>query len=676
MSGTVAAVVMFLLLATGGRWDLGPRNYTTNFLDLQGRAMLHGRLWVPAHELGIEAICEDTPTIEATCPDDRAHVYFGPTLSVLRLPVLALTDRFDGRLTLVSMLLGVAALSVGVLRLWRTARWWSGRRAPPGRLDVALAALLPIAATCGTVVWFLGSKTVVYHEAILWGVALSVLGYDAVLRVAASPSWLRIIVAGWWCALALLTRASVGIGPPLALGLLASIGLARSWLGRDLGTTGARAVAEPPALHQSAASPASGAPAVAEPPALHQSATRELRWRWLAAGTAAGIAVLGYVAINLAKFGTLFSLPLDRQLYSVINPSREAALAANGGSLFGLRFIPTTFWQYLRPGGISTTGWFPYVDHGATAAPLGGATFDTIGRASSLPAASPWLAALAVVGLVLVWRRLRPGGATALACCLVGAGTGVLTALSIAFIAQRYVGDLLPPAFLLAAFGTWALAGKAQDHPRLGVTIWVVGAALVAWSIWANGSLGILEQRLYTPRSQAELAAFVGTQDSWPALAPAPVRRSDGFPARADTTARAATRLVVVDGGRCAALYVSDGTRWMLAELAAPRHRRIEIDAAELTPEPLPLASGVTIRRRGNDVIVHAGEFDSRPRRLRSSTVVDLVADPVTGELQVRIGGADVLDVKVESEVAAAAVDQIGADVEVPTPTLDAQRGC
>ncbi len=634
VAGTAAAVLTFVLLAAGGRWDLGPRNYTSNFLDLQGRAMLQGRLWVPAHELGIEAICEDTPTIDATCPGDRAHVYFGPTLSVLRLPVLVLTDRFDGRLTLASMLLGVVALSVGVLRLWWAARWWSGRRAPPGRFEVVLAALLPIAATCGTVVWFLGSKTVVYHEVILWGVALSVLGYDAVLRLAANPTWTRVIVAGGWCATALLTRASVGIGPPLALGLLASVGLVRSWLGDP-----------------------------------------DLRWRWLGAGTAAGVAVLVYVGVNLAKFGTLFSLPLDRQLYSVINPSRQAALAANGGSLFGLRFIPTTLRQYLRPDGITTTGWFPYIDQGPTARPPSGVTFDTIGRASSLTAASPWLAVLGLVGLVLVWRRLRPGGALALACCLAGSAVGVLTALSIAFIAQRYVGDLLPPALLIAAFGTWVVADLAGRGRVLSVVVWTIAAALLAWSVWANGALGLLEQRLYTPRSRAVLAAFVGTQDAWPAVEPAPLRRSRAFPSRPQTAAPPATRLVVADDGRCAALYVSDGTVWMLAELAAPRHRRIEVDAAELEAEPLPLAAGVTIRERKGTVIVHAGEFDSRPARLPSSTVIDLAVDPVTDELQVLVDGIDVLDVKVGADPAPV-TGQVGRDLDVETPTLDAQRGC
>jgi len=656
LAGTAAAVLAFLLLAAGGHWDLGPRNYTSNFLDLQGRAMLEGRLWVPAHELGIEAICDDTPTIEATCPGDRAHVYFGPTLSVLRLPILALTHRFDGRLTLVSMLLGVVALSIGALRLWWSARWWSGRTAPPGRLELVLSALLPIAATCGTVVWFLGSKTVVYHEVILWGVALSLLGYDAVLRVAGAPTWPRVLSAGFWSAGALLTRASVGIGPPLALGLLALIGVVRSWRTPD---------GEP-----------EGAETAAGPTVRNRWGPTDLRWRWLAAGTAAAVGLVAYVGINLAKFGTLFSLPLDRQLYSVINPSREAALAANGGSLFGLKFIPTTLWQYLRPDGISTTGWFPYVDHGATARPFGGAVFDTIGRASSLTAASPWLAALALVGLLLAWRRLRPGGATALACCLTGATAGMVTALSIAFIAQRYVGDLLPPVLLLAAFGTWALAGTALRRPRAGAAFSVVAALLVAWAMWSNGSLGLLEQRLYTPSSHAELAAFVGTQDAWPAIAPAPVTRRGRFPTTARTNARPATRLVVRDRGRCEALYVSDGTRWMLAELAAPRHRRVEVDVAELGSAEVPLAVGVTIRRRGSDVIVHAGEFDSRPRRVRGTAAVDLVHDPVTGELQVRVDEVDVLDVKVDDGATAPTVDQAGDDAEVRTPTLDEQRGC
>ena len=70
-----------------GRAGLSPPRYTTDFYDLQGRAILQGRLDIrPPEALGIEAFEID----------GRSYVYFGIAPSLLRLPVLALTDRFDG----------------------------------------------------------------------------------------------------------------------------------------------------------------------------------------------------------------------------------------------------------------------------------------------------------------------------------------------------------------------------------------------------------------------------------------------------------------------------------------------------------------------------------------------------------------------------------------------------
>ena len=50
--------------------------------------------------------------LEAFVVNGHAHTYFGPLPSFLRMPILLVTSRFDGRLTQVSMLLAF------VLLLW------------------------------------------------------------------------------------------------------------------------------------------------------------------------------------------------------------------------------------------------------------------------------------------------------------------------------------------------------------------------------------------------------------------------------------------------------------------------------------------------------------------------------------------------------------------------------
>ena len=81
-------------------WDSGS---FSNFYDLQARALLHGRLNVPKGSLSIEAFVVG----------GKQYMYFGPLLAILRMPILALTNHFDGGLTAPSMLVvsEVAVLS-------------------------------------------------------------------------------------------------------------------------------------------------------------------------------------------------------------------------------------------------------------------------------------------------------------------------------------------------------------------------------------------------------------------------------------------------------------------------------------------------------------------------------------------------------------------------------------
>ena len=65
----------------------GAHGFASNFYDLQARALLDGHLWVPDQSLGIEGFVVDGHT----------YMYFPPFPALLRVPVLLLTDRFDGR---------------------------------------------------------------------------------------------------------------------------------------------------------------------------------------------------------------------------------------------------------------------------------------------------------------------------------------------------------------------------------------------------------------------------------------------------------------------------------------------------------------------------------------------------------------------------------------------------
>ena len=619
-SGGLIGLALFAWVLFEGRFGLARPRYTTNFFDLQGRAFLAGRLDIrPVKALGIEAIMTGR----------RAYVYFGPVPSIIRLPVLALTHRFDGRLGQPSMLLAAMVLAWALARLVTAARltlrgtdqvsheaWWT--------------ATWVVIGLCGTVVVYLGSLSLAYHEAILWGIALALVAYDALVRFMLAPSTRRAVLVGATAGVAFLTRASIGMGPVVAAGLLAVVALWRAWHYRQRPTPD------------------------------------EIGRQWWRLGIGTGLGIVIYVALNLARFHTLYQLPLDRQVYSHINASRKATLAANGGSLFGLKFMPTALLQYLRPDNLRLVRSFPYVDFGHRATVLGGVTFDTVSRSSSLTVTTPVFVAAALIGIAVLLRR-RGATLAVWVLPLVGAALGTVAALDIAFIAHRYLGDLLPAVVLPAAIGwAWIATSPVDPTPgrrrvrRLGLGL--VGV-LACWSVFANVGLAILQQRGYSARTPADLAGFVSRQLDWPGSVV--VTRSDALD-RAETTAEDGALRIV---GSCDALYRSDGEAWILVEGGTTRYRLNPGQVADTT-RGRPL-----IERHGDRVLISGDSFRTTVAVPTGPATVDVVSDRAADTIEVVIDRRVVFSLDggtgADADPSTAPVGSSVAGSLLPTPVCD-----
>lgn len=523
VAGVIGILALGWLLFEG-RAGLSPPRYTTDFYDLQGRAILQGRLDIrPPEALGIEAFEID----------GRSYVYFGIVPSLLRLPVLALTDHLDGRLGQPSMLLASIVVAFALARLA-----WVGRvavhpdpRAPATLRDAFLTGGWVVLGLVGTVVGYLASLTVAYHEAILWGLAFSLLAYDAILRLAIEPRWSRVLTASA-CALAAFgTRASVGSGPVIALGLVGAWSVVTS---------------------------------------VRRGPGRQVDRLGIGSLVGAVTAAVAYATVNFAKFGTLFRLPLDRQVYSAISADRQAALADNGGSLFGLRFVPTTWWQMFRPDAVRLTSWAPWVDYGPRASIIGDVTFDTISRSASMTATSPLMVGLAALGTAVLLRRRGPLLAAWWA-PMVGAAAGLAATLTIAFVAHRYLGDAIPVVVLPGIIGWWWLDERLAGRRWW----WLVVVALGTWSAVGNLGMGVLQQRAYSARTPGALARTVELQLDSPGSPPV-VHTGDARP-----RPQPAQRLWIL--GDCEALSWSDGDGWHPVEHRAAVRVPVPVRTERLT---------------------------------------------------------------------------------------------
>jgi hypothetical protein len=581
--GSLVALVLDLWMLDGPDHGLLESNgLLGSFYDVQGRALLDGHLDVDPAQVSIEGFRVDGKT----------YTYFGLVPTLLRLPVQVATHDLDGKLTQVSMLLGfIVLLAAGAHLHWRV-RVQLRPGAAVQRVDLVAAALMQVALGAGAIPLYLASRSVVYHEAELWGAAFTIAATAAVLAVMARPTPRTIAWAGVLTALAVNTRFSVGLGPVAALGLLAAVELVRLWRGRG----GER--------------------------------------RTVALLVAAAVVPLAlHAAVNMAKFDQPFGIPIDKQVQSRVEPNRRAALAANDGTIFGLKFVPTTLVQAVRPDALGRQRAFPFVGvpH-EPATVVGGVTFDTIEPSLSAPTSMPLLCVLMLVGLVGLIRRRDQR--LLLAVLLATAASFVLT-LTIAFVTTRYLADFLPFLLLGGLIGLQLLFGATA---RRGLVLLAV-AALTAVGIAVNGATGIIEQRLFYEATESERAAFVETQDDVDGLLDRRPRGVRSGPRLPDHAPGVPGDLFVV--GDCAALYVEGLHRDWLPVERTPRggaHRlsvRFPRSSAAREEPLLTLGTGprrvvVTARPVGELTAFAVRVGDStvasgRPRRVERSRPVPVI---------------------------------------------------
>ena len=458
---------------------------------------LAGHWWVPARVVGIEGIVVDGHT----------QMYFGPLPASLRLPFALFTHSLDSRLGALSMLVAAGIATFASVRLLGQAQRLRRPTAPRSTADVVAAGVVAFVVPAGTTLLYLSSRTLVYHEALIWGSALALLALSLVIDAVELPTRRTLALASAAATAAISSRVSVGLGPTFALTVLALVLTYRS---------------------------------------------RRPAW---GAGVAAGLPIVVYAVGNWVRFRTLFSVPLRDQVRAMLDPASREFLRHNSG-FFGLQFVPTSLVAYFRPTGLQFSGWFPFVDFPRSTPVVGDVTFNNIERVASAPATMPALVVLAVVGVVLLARRNAP---TSFRIAAIGAGVGCVTMFLFCYIAHRYLGDLVPFLVVAGVVAVDALVGTGPKPWRR----WAVGglAVLAVFGVWVNLGLGILQQGTGGSQlDQANVARFVDTrlrvndQLGWETPVIHEVARAARLPSDAD-----AGDFAIV--GDCDALYFFPGTK-------------------------------------------------------------------------------------------------------------------
>lgn len=597
-AGAFAALLLFAVVLQSGRDGWFQEDLFGGFYDAQGRALLEGRMDVDP----------DVPGIEGFRIDDRTYIYQGIVPALARVPLLAVTDRLDGRTTGLSMLLGAAlALAYVVAAAW-VARRTLRPGAPLGRGETALTGVAVFGAGTGSLL-FLAGQVWVYHEALVWGAALALGSLTHLVVWLLDRSSIAVVRGGRFqthdrhllvaivlAGLALNTRSSVGVGPMAALAAVAAL-LAID-VARPRGTSTGRSIA------------------MLRGVAAWWSGSRSQSWGPLAAVVlGASLSVVLHVAVNVARFGSLIGVPLERQVLVDSDPRRLDALAANDGSLFGLHYAPSVLMQILRPDALGVRSHFPFVGFPAQRpAVVGDALFAELDWSASVPSSHPLLFLAALVGVaVLVTGR---SAARSWRIPVLGGALGVAPIVVFGYIAHRYLVDLVPLLVLAGALGLQAVAGRSsrwRGWVRRGAAGFVVLTAL--FGAWVNASLALQYQREVAPqRSESERAGWLALQQrlggrfevitielNEPAPPAGPVGQL----------------LVVAD---CEALLRSSGSGWYLVENSEGAGG-VRLDLTAAAPIDLPVA---IMRSRADDV---GAELVVEPAEVHSSSSVRLVVE-------------------------------------------------
>ena len=102
--------------------------------------------------------CPPTLSLERFNIGGKFYTYFGPWPAILRMPVVAFTNEFDGRLSRVSMLLAFVVLLGFTARLAWQARSLVRGDGPPTRATLLAAGSFVFVAGCGSTALFLASR--------------------------------------------------------------------------------------------------------------------------------------------------------------------------------------------------------------------------------------------------------------------------------------------------------------------------------------------------------------------------------------------------------------------------------------------------------------------------------------------------------------------------------------
>ncbi len=427
LPGLVSGLFSLLLFGwflTYGTFRIWEAESFGNFYDEQAVSLLEGRLDVPPHCIGNEAFVYGGKT----------YGYFGLTPAILRLPFVV-SGIGKNKLSRTFMLLYFSlALLASVEVLRQAFKLADGPAAePPGW---SIACLL-LASGPGSTFLLLGSRSFIFHEAILCGASF------ALASTAFSLRWLRSPASANWVGAVGCGLMAVQGRPPSGLFALTLAGLVAARL-----------------LYQ----------------AFRGSGEAGCVRRPLVAGLLCIPCVLSFNTLSFLKFSTWEGCPLR---YALQYPPERLEMV--GHASFHLRNIPHNLDAYFTGVHVSPKAGFPFFETEHPDLTRGKTAFVEPGKPISIPIAMPALSLLSLAGALAIFHG--PPGLRWASVLSWSAMLPMTLALCAAIaVSQRHTADFIPFLVLASSLGLANCDRGNGTGTALKTTFWTATIISVCFS--------------------------------------------------------------------------------------------------------------------------------------------------------------------------------------------------
>jgi len=405
---SLICVFLYTWMVTYGDWRIFcPENFG-EFYDYQALSLIRGRLDVPLGALNGEAFVYA----------GHAYGYFGPTPSILRLPFVLLDICFGCLSKIFSITAYASILLMSYILLRRISERFNLFEF---KLPNWLVAVFILNVGIGSPIYFLSSRSFIYHEAILWGCVFALMSMYYALYIHIRSKWLNLFLSAFFGLLAHFSRPTLGLA---AFGFLCAVVLINlyseihvKYKFRNMTT-------------------------------IINFERKLIKF----SSTTLAISFICIISLNIlsyAKFEDFKILPLKYHLQ--YSPER---LSHFENKLFNVNNIKFNFTTYFLKNKLNITCKFPFI---YLAAPkyndiLYGAKMDVIETTEPLYNSMPILFTTSIIGLIyylLFFKKLR----FFVLAIIFGALPLFLSLLTASSVSNRYTVDYLPTMIISSILG-------------------------------------------------------------------------------------------------------------------------------------------------------------------------------------------------------------------------------